>query len=87
MWPQEESRLNDYRTMMGAVRGNLAFLLDEITDVMAMVAQHRVYCRIEKGPRAGEGSLDVEEALSRLQGCKDLIQSTIKEDDESAADV
>lgn len=77
MTPDEQTRLLDYQTMLGPTGGNLAFLLDRLTDVMALVAQHRVYCRVEKGARAGEGSLDVEQALEWLQQCKDLLQETM----------
>lgn len=75
----EQARLADYRTMLGPTEGNLAFLLDRLTDVMAMIAQHKIYCRVEKGPRANEGSLDVEQALRWLQESKDLVQSTMAE--------
>lgn len=79
MTPDELAKLDDYRFMRGAAEGNLAFLLDRLTDVMAMIAMHKVYCRIEKGPRAGEGAMDVEEALALLQDSKDLVQQTMAE--------
>ena len=79
MTPDELAKLDDYRFMLGAAEGNLAFLLDRLTDVMAMIAMHKVYCRIEKGPRAGEGAMDVEEALALLQDSKDLVQQTMAE--------
>jgi hypothetical protein len=79
MTPDDQARLDDYRHMRGPTGGNLAFLLDQLTDVMALVAQHKVYCRVEKGPRAGEGTLDVEQALLLLQETKDLVQETLAE--------
>ncbi|MBX9653602.1 hypothetical protein K2Y11_08285 [bacterium] len=79
MTPEEIARLDDYRFMRGPVGGNLAFLLDRLTDVMAIIAMHKVYCRIEKGPHAGEASLDVQEALDALQDAKDLIQQSMRE--------
>lgn len=79
MTPDEKARLDDYRFMRGPAEGNLAFLLDRLTDVMAMIAMHKVYCRVEKGPRAGEGTLDVQEALDALQDAKDLVQQTMRE--------
>ena len=74
--PEERDRLDDYRQMMGDDAGGLAFALDQLTDVMALVGQHTVYCRIEKGPHAGEASLDLTEALGALQKTKTLVQQT-----------
>jgi hypothetical protein len=79
----EKDRLEDYRFKHGASAGNLAFVLDRLTDIGAIVAQHRVYCRVEKGPRAGEGSLDVEQALDFIKQAKGLVQQTMAELDPS----
>ena len=51
--------------MMGTEAGGLALALDTLTDVMAMLGQHKVYCRVEKGPRAGQPPLDLAEILER----------------------
>ena len=51
--PEELATLDDYRHMMGADAGGLALALDQLTDVMAMLGQHKVHCRVEKGPRGG----------------------------------
>ncbi|MBY0588027.1 hypothetical protein K2X85_12675 [bacterium] len=75
----EKDQLDDYRFMHGPAAGNLAFVLDRLTDLGAIIAQHKVYCRVEKGPRAGEGSLDVEEALQLLGMTKSLVQKTMME--------
>jgi hypothetical protein len=76
MTGSEKERLDDYRFMHGDAAGNLAFVLDRLTDIGAIVAQHKVYCRVEKGPRAGEGSLDVEQALEFIKQAKVLVQQT-----------
>ena len=77
-WTSEErAQLDDYRFMMGDAAGNLALALDQLTDVMAAVGQHKVYCRVEKGPRAGEPPLDVVELLNTLQKAKSLVQQTL----------
>ena len=73
----ERSKLDDYRFMMGEHAGNLALALDQLTDVMALVGQHTIYCRVEKGPREGEPPLDVAELLATLQNAKSLIQETM----------
>ena len=75
----DRDRLDDYRTMMGAEAGNLAFALDQLTDVMALVGQHAVYCRIEKGFHAGEPSLDLSAVLEGLQNAKALLQETMQQ--------
>lgn len=74
---EERTQLDNYRFMMGEAAGNLALALDQLTDVMAAVGQHKVYCRVEKGPRAGEPPLDVVELLDTLQKAKSLVQETL----------
>ena len=51
--PAEQQRLDDYQTMMGKEAGNLALALDSLSDVMALLGLHKVYCRVEKGPHVG----------------------------------
>ena len=74
---EEQAKRDDYRFMMGESAGDLALALDQLTDVMALVGQHTVYCRLEKGPRAGEPPLDVVELLETLQKAKTLVQETM----------
>jgi hypothetical protein len=74
---EEQAKRDDYRFMMGDSAGDLALVLDQLTDVMAQVGQHTIYCRVEKGPRAGEPALDVVELLRTLQKSKTLIQGTM----------
>jgi hypothetical protein len=73
----ESERLADLKFMLGDEAGSLAVVLENLTDVMTSVAQHKVYCRVEKGPRAGEGSLDVEAILRTLERTKRLVQETL----------
>ena len=74
---EENDKLDDYQFMLGADAGRLALALDQLTDAMAMIGQHTVHCRVEKGPRAGEPPLDVAELLETLQNAKLLIQETM----------
>jgi len=74
----QQTRLDDLRFMLGESAGNLAFALDQITDSMAMINQHGVYCRVEKGPRAGQPPLDVVGVLQTLGFAKELLQSTVQ---------
>jgi hypothetical protein len=73
----ERNVLENYQTMLGHDAGSLALALDQLTDVMAAVGQHKVYCRVEKGPRAGEPALDIVALLQTLQNAKDLVQTTL----------
>jgi hypothetical protein len=41
------------------------------------LGQHKVYCRVEKGPRAGEPPLDLLEVLDTLNAAKSLVQETM----------
>jgi hypothetical protein len=75
--PSDHEQLEDYRQMMGPAAGSLALALDRLTDVMAMLGQHKVYCRVEKGPRAGAPPLDLLEVLSTLATAKSLVQETL----------
>jgi hypothetical protein len=75
--PAEQQQLEDYQMMMGPEAGSLALALDSLTDVMALLGQHKVYCRVEKGPRAGEPPLDLIELLDLLQKAKALVQRSM----------
>ena len=74
----ERERLDDLRTMLGPEAGSLALALDKLTDAMAMVNLHAVYCRVEKGPRAGQPPLDVADVLKTLEVAKKMVQETIE---------
>jgi hypothetical protein len=73
----EIDQLKNYQFMMGEDAGALALALDHLTDVMAMTGQHKVHCRLEKGPRAGQPTLDIVELLETLQKAKHLVQQTL----------
>ena len=74
--PDDAARLNDYQFQFGPDAGNLALTLDYLTDVLRMIGQHTVSCRVEKGPRAGAAPLDVVELSALLHRCKALVQDS-----------
>jgi hypothetical protein len=74
----ERDRLDDLQFMLGPEAGNLALALEQLTDVMALVNLHAVYCRVDKGPRAGQPPLDVAELLQTLENAKRLVQETMQ---------
>ncbi len=69
--------LERHETMMGPARGRLAVALDLLTDSLALVGQHGVYCRSERFP--GRPRLDVALVLEQLEDAKQLVQSAMAE--------
>ena len=73
---RSQARLDDYRFQMGYDAGNLAMVLDRLTDVMTAVALHTVHCRVERGPRKGEPPLDINHLLGVIREAKGLVLPT-----------
>lgn len=75
----EENReeLEHYETMMGVPRGRLAVTMDMITDAMALVGQHGVYCQSQRSP--GKPVMDIQVVMKSLTDAKELIQSVMEE--------
>ena len=69
--------LEVHETMMGASSGRLAVALDMLTDALAMVGQHGVYCRSERFP--GKPKMDIALVLEQLNDVKQLVQSAMQE--------
>lgn len=69
--------LERHETMMGAPRGRLAVALDLLTDSLALVGQHGVYCRSERFP--GKPRMDIALILEQLDDAKQLVQSAMEE--------
>jgi hypothetical protein len=69
--------LEHHETMMGTARGRLAVALDLLTDSLALVGQHGVYCRSERFP--GQPKMDIALVLEQLGDAKELLQSTMEE--------
>jgi hypothetical protein len=77
--PFEKHRntLDHHETMMGATRGRLAVALDLLTDALALVGQHGVYCQSERFP--GRPRMDIALVLEQLDDAKQLVQSAMEE--------
>jgi hypothetical protein len=69
--------LERHETMMGPARGRMAVALDLVTDSMALVGQHGVYCRSERFP--GQPKMDIALVLEQLEDAKQLLQSAMAE--------
>jgi hypothetical protein len=80
---EKRDELDRYETMMGVPRGRLAVTMDMITDAMALVGQHGVYCQSQRWP--GQPVMDIQIVMKNLTEAKELIQSVMKELDKPAA--
>jgi hypothetical protein len=63
-------------TMLGQARGRLAVALDLLTDALALVGQHGVYCQSARFP--GRPAMDVALVLEQIRDAKELVQSVIE---------
>ena len=73
----KQEDLEHFETRMGVPRGRLAVTMDLVTDAMALVGQHGVYCQSQRWP--GRPVMDVELILKNLADAKELIQSVMQE--------
>ncbi len=69
--------LEVHETMMGQGRGRLAVAMDLLTDALALVGQHGVYCRSDRFP--GKPKMDIALVLEQLDDAKQLVQSAMEE--------
>jgi hypothetical protein len=74
---EKHEELDHYETMMGVPRGRLAVTMDMITDAMALVGQHGVYCQSQRWP--GKPVMDIQIVMKSLTDAKELIQSVMEE--------
>ena len=77
VFDEKQEELEHYETMMGVPRGRLAVTMDMITDAMALVGQHGVYCQSQRWP--GKPVLDIKLVMKGLTDAKELIQSVMAE--------
>jgi hypothetical protein len=70
--------LERHETMLGASRGRLAVALDLLTDALAMVGQHGVYCQSARTP--GRPTLDIASVIEQIGDAKELVQSVMEID-------
>jgi hypothetical protein len=68
--------LEVHETMMGTTRGRVAVALDLLTDALALVGQHGVYCQSTRVP--GKPALDIALVLEQIADAKELLQSAIE---------
>ena len=76
VFDKHREQLELHETMMGLSRGRLAVALDLLTDALAMVGQHGVYCQSARHP--GKPTMDVSMVLEQISDAKELLQSVIE---------
>jgi hypothetical protein len=77
IFEKHRDTLEHHETMMGPARGRLAVALDLLTDSLALVGQHGVYCRSDRFP--GKPKMDVALIIEQLNDAKLLVQSAMEE--------
>jgi hypothetical protein len=74
---KHRQELELHETMMGVSRGRVAVAMDLLTDALAMVGQHGVYCQSTRMP--GRPALDIALVLEQIGDAKELLQSVIED--------
>ena len=77
VFDKHRDTLEHHETKMGVPRGRLAVALDLLTDSLALVGQHGVYCRSERFP--GKPKMDIALILEQLDDVKQLVQNVMGE--------
>jgi hypothetical protein len=77
VFDEKQEELEHFETRMGVPRGRLAVTMDLVTDAMALIGQHGVYCQSQRWP--GKPVMDIQIILKNLTGAKELIQSVMQE--------
>lgn len=77
VYEEKQEELERYEFMMGVPRGRLAVTMDMVTDAMALIGQHGVYCQSQRWP--GKPVMDIQLIMKNLTDAKELIQSVMKE--------
>ena len=77
VFDKHHRELELHETMMGADRGRLAVALDLLTDALAMVGQHGVYCQNARQP--GRPPMDIGLILEQIGDAKELVQTVIEQ--------
>jgi hypothetical protein len=76
VFEKHRDALEVHETMMGSEKGRLAVALDLLTDALAMVGQHGVYCQSTRLP--GKPALDIALVVEQIGDAKELLQSVIE---------
>ncbi|HEX5106960.1 MAG TPA: hypothetical protein VFV95_00875 [Vicinamibacterales bacterium] len=73
---KHREQLEIHEMMFGTSRGRIAVALDLLTDALATVGQHGVYCQSTRHP--GRPTLDITLVLEQIGDAKELLQTVIE---------
>ncbi|MGI4757188.1 MAG: hypothetical protein ACRYGF_10105 [Janthinobacterium lividum] len=75
-WDHKDE-LEKYEFMMGTARGRLAVSLDVLTDALALIGQHGVYCVSNRNPSMP--AMDLQAVMRGITDAKELVSSAMEE--------
>lgn len=73
---KHQDALEAHETMLGTSKGRVAVAMDLLTDALALVGQHGVYCqsaRLGGGPK-----MDIALIIEQIADAKELLQSVLE---------
>ena len=76
VYDKHRDTLETHETMLGPSKGRLAVALDLLTDALALVGQHGVYCQSARFP--GRPTMDIALVLEQIADAKELVQSVME---------
>ncbi len=76
VYQERESELERYEFSMGVERGRLALTLDLLTDALALVGQHGVYCQSTRQP--GRPAMDIQLISKCISDAKELVAGVME---------
>jgi hypothetical protein len=76
VYQKHRDTLETHETMLGQARGRLAVALDLLTDALALVGQHGVYCQSARRP--GRPTMDIALVVEQIGDAKELVQSVME---------
>jgi hypothetical protein len=72
----DQDQLERYEFQFGATRGKLAMAADLLTDALALVGQHGVYCTSVRQPN--KPAMDLQIILQCLNESKELVLTALE---------
>jgi hypothetical protein len=77
VFDEKRKELEVHELQMGISRGRLAVSLDMLTDALALVGQHGVYCQSARQP--GKPAMDIQMIMNEITGVKELVSSVMQD--------
>ena len=77
VFDEKRKELELHELQMGTSRGRLAVSLDMLTDALALVGQHGVYCQSAR--QLGKPAMDIQIISKSLADAKELVVSVMEQ--------